>query len=65
MQLVLHPEQARRLRFLDAGHRNAGPSTDDEGHGLLVDHGTRGLALVLPVGLHLANLALQVALAIA
>ena len=54
VDLVFHPQQPRRLGFLDARHRNSGPATDDEGNRFLIDHRTVGLPLRLPLDLHLA-----------
>src|SRR6185295_10122423 len=65
MQLVFHAQQAGGLRFLQAGHRDAGPARHDEGDTFLADRGPAGLPLALPLLLLAANLGLELALRIA
>ena len=62
VELLFHAQQSRRLGFLQAHHRNARPAADDERDFLLAEHGTVRLAMLLPLFLLLANLALQLAL---
>ena len=62
VQLLFHAQQSRRLRFLETHHRNAGPTAHDERDLFLAEHRAVRLAMLLPLFLLAADLALQLAL---
>ncbi|MDZ7630942.1 MAG: hypothetical protein U5K74_06190 [Gemmatimonadaceae bacterium] len=65
MQLLLHPQQPRRLGLLQPRHGDAGPAADDEGDLLLAEHRPERLPALLPLLLALPDLRLQLALLVA
>ena len=65
VQCILHVEQTLGLLFLDAGHGDTGPHTDDLRDHLVVNFGALFLALVLTTLLQPLNLLAQGGLFIA
>src|SRR5437667_10895950 len=64
MELLFHAQESGSLSLLQTHYGNPSPATDDEGDFLLAENWPVRLAMLLPLFLFAANVALQLPLAI-